>query len=393
MTRSPDDLPPRAAIAVAHGEARLPRRAARPRARVRDDGVHGAARRVDRAVAQAPRRRLHSDRDRTRIMIAAFGLAASATRDVVPARRVHARAAPLPRQDLGRARGARRDAAGVGRDHRAPRAARVPRPAGGAARPGVRARPPLHVAVLDAWAGSCASSSRSLLLVSVEPGPRVPPAVRDPDRDHQHVAARRRAPGRGVGRAARPARAPPVPARHDRARGQGAARRGHRRAARARPPRARGTSGTARSRTRADDHRALAHARVGDLRRRVRRRDRLRRRRARRERRRRRSSSSPRAAASRSTSAPRSASSASCAASGSTRRGGSRGSRTTPRARPDVADAPVPERIAQRHPARARVVRVPGHRPRRAHRRRPRAARRMRWSRSSARTARARARS
>ena len=70
-----------------------------------------------------------------------------------------------------------------------------------------------------------------------EPGARLPPAVRDPDRAHDHVAAGRGARGGGGGRAARPPRPPPLHARHHRARGQGAARRAHRRPARARPAR------------------------------------------------------------------------------------------------------------------------------------------------------------
>ncbi len=161
-----------------------------------------------------------------------------------------AHATPLPRQDLGRARSARRHVAGVGRDDRAPRAPRVPRPAGGAARPGVRARPPLHVAVLDRRLarppGRDAAPAHD-----GEPGARVPAAVRDPDRHHEHLAARHRAAGRGVGGAARPARPPLVPAR-----------RPPRRPARSCASRAsanrscttgasRGTVGTTRSRTHA----------------------------------------------------------------------------------------------------------------------------------------------
>ncbi len=112
----------------------------------------------------------------------------------------------------------------------------------------------------------------------------------------------------------------------------------------------RGSAGTSRSRTPATMTALVAHARVGDLRRRATSA---------------RSctwrtgstptsatscSSSSRAAASRSTSAPRSARSGSSAASGSTRRSGSPGSRTTPRARraPPTPRCPRASRAASR---------------------------------------------
>ena len=70
-------------------------------------------------------------------------------RDVVPAGDQRPRPALFPRPIDHRAGVARRPAPGVGGHHRAPRAARVPQPAGDAARPGVRARSHLHVDVLD----------------------------------------------------------------------------------------------------------------------------------------------------------------------------------------------------------------------------------------------------
>ena len=90
-------------------------------------------------------------------------------RDLVPAHRQHPRAAPLPRQGDDRARVARRAAAGVGRDDRPPRASRLSRSARHAARPGVRARPHVHVAVLHAAAGFCGSGVTVALLVSIHP--------------------------------------------------------------------------------------------------------------------------------------------------------------------------------------------------------------------------------
>ena len=329
--------------------------------------VHRAARRADRALAASSsptasrhgdRTRDHRRRDRPRRL---------GDRHLVPARRVRPRPAPLPRPRRHRARGARRPPAGVGRDDRAPRAPRVPRPARGAARSGVRARPPVHVAVLDARldrpprrhrrAAGHRSSPALVLLV----------AVRDPDRHH-----------RARGGPASSARSRSRVAPHDRlARhlfvlgttapaGQGGARRrasasssSHERRERVgavvRAGRARPLAVTAVWHT-------LAWAVFGGG---VRRRDRVRRRRARRQRPATCCSCSSRAAGSRSTSARRSASSASSAGSGSTRRAGSRGSRTTRRRTTQDADRRVPERlddgirlehVSFRYPGTDRVV-------------------------------------
>ena len=115
----------------------------------RPGAADDAARRAAGAVAEADRRwhdrrrPLGGDDGRRRAGGVGDG-------DVVPVGAVAARAAPLPRPGRDRARVARGSAAGDGAHDRAPRAARVPRPAGDAARPGVRARPHVHVAVLDA---------------------------------------------------------------------------------------------------------------------------------------------------------------------------------------------------------------------------------------------------
>ena len=90
---------------------------------------------------------------------------------------------------------------------------------------------------------------------------------------------------------------------------------------------------------------------------------------------------SPPARGCRPTSAPRSARSASCAASGWTARAAWPGSRTTPRRSWPPADAARARAAARGHPPRARVVRLPRHRPPGARRRRPRPARRRRSSR------------
>ena len=83
-----------------------------------------------------------------------------------------------------RARGPRRDAAGDGRDHRAPRATRVSRPLVGAARPGVHARPPVHVAVLDAGLDRPAGASPSCCSCRCSPVLVLLPLFAMPDRDH-----------------------------------------------------------------------------------------------------------------------------------------------------------------------------------------------------------------
>ena len=127
---------------------------------------------------------------------------------------------------------------------------------------------------------------------------------------------------------------------------------------------------------RAMGERVVAHARVGDLRRRVRGRGRVRRRRPRRTGRIACCSCSPRAAGCRSTSARPSARSGSCAASGSTAPAASRGSRTTPRRIDDRADQPVPERITRGIRLEDVSFSYPGHRPPGPRRRRPRAPRR-----------------
>ena len=298
---------------------------------VRAVAAGGAARRAARAVAQAARRRRARAPAARSCCGAAIGLGVSATAHVVPAHGQHARAAPLPRQGDDRARVARRAAAGVDRDHRAPGAARLSRSARDAARSGVRARPHVHVAVLDAAAGSCGSASRSRCCVD-PPGARAARRVRAADRAHLDVAARRSSARRRSAarsrtgwratcsrsrRRRRPARRCASPASasgwsRERRDGVGAlVRAGRARRAGARP---RGTRWRGRS---------SAPAYVGAVvfvvvRPRARRPATC-------------CSCSPPARGCRRTSARRSARSASCAASGWTARGGSRGSRTTPR--------------------------------------------------------------
>ena len=127
-------------------------------------------------------------------MIAAFGLAASATATWF-LRVVFTRVQRRFRDKISVALEAHvATLQASGRDDRAPRAPRVPRPPGGAARSGVRARPPLHVAVLDVRLDHPARRHAPPARVG-EPDPRVPSAVRDPDHDHQHLAARRRTQG------------------------------------------------------------------------------------------------------------------------------------------------------------------------------------------------------
>ncbi len=106
----------------------------------------GPARRADRPVAQAAGRR---GRRRER-PARAHGLPRPRRLGgghLVPLARERPHPAALPRPGDHRPRVPRGRPAGLGRHHRAPRAARVPRPPGGAARPGVRARPHVHVAL------------------------------------------------------------------------------------------------------------------------------------------------------------------------------------------------------------------------------------------------------
>ena len=112
----------------------------------------------------------------------------------------------------------------------------------------------------------------------------------------------------------------------------------------------------------------------------------------RRARRRRAARAGRRARACRPTSAPPSARSASCAASGWTARSGWPGSRTTPPPLDAAADVAGARPADRRASASTRVVRLPGHRPARARRRRRSRCRPARWWPSSARTAPARPR-
>ena len=226
----------------------------------------GAARRAARALAQAARRRraraatarlLHRRRDRPRRV---------GDRDLVPAHRQHARAAPLPRQGHDRARIARRAAAGVGRDHRASRAARLPRSALDAARSGVRARPHVHVAVLhlrldpaarrhgraagvdSSGARCCSRSSRCRPCCTSTWRPAVERAAQERGAQSSRLGA------------------PPVHDRDDRAAGQGSARHRHRRSPGRRAPR--GVGALVRpGRRGALGLGGVAHAGVGGLRR------------------------------------------------------------------------------------------------------------------------------
>ncbi len=282
-------------------------------------------------------------------------------RDLVPAHRQHARAAPLPRQGHDRARVARRPAAGVGRDHRAPRASRVPRSARRAARPGVRARPHVHVAVLDLRVDPAARRHDRAARVDSS-GARAARRVRAADGAHLDLAARRSSARRrsaarrpaGWPATCSPSRPPRRPARRCASPASASGWSRERREAWERwyGPVAAARWGSAAWHT-------LAWAVFGA---RLRRRGRVRVVGPRRARRATCCWCSPPARASRRTSAPPSARSASCAASGWTARGGSPGSRTTPRRWSPTADLPVPARLARRHPPRARLVRLSRHR-------------------------------
>ena len=208
------------------------------------------------------------------VMVSAvlLGVSAAATWFLVVTER--APAAALPRQGDDRARGARGAAPGQGRDDRPPGAARVPRPALGAPQPGVRARPHVHVGLLDL---RLAAAPRRR---DRDPGPRASRAraarpVRRPHRADLELAARRRARRRGTRRVVEPDRAPSLRARGQRAAREGGARRADRRAPDPRAARGMGDL-VPPGRAGAQRERPLARARVGRLRRRLRRRDRVR---------------------------------------------------------------------------------------------------------------------
>ena len=274
-------------------------------------------------------------------MAAAIGLGVSATADLVPARRQRPHAAPLPRPGDHRARVARRPAAGVGRRPSSTRSG--PSTSTGSRCCATRcscsttctcrcSRPCGWILRLGVTVVLLMSIHPALVLLAVFALPTVLTSTWRPGVERA---------GRGARRAGQPAGPPPVRDGHHRPARQGGAR--HAASAIAlvdRAPRRVGALVRARSRRGALGERAVAHAGVGGLRRRL--------------------SSAPscsspsgldaprratccwcwrRARGCRPTSARRSARSASCAASGSTARSGWPGSRTTPPPLTEHADA------------------------------------------------------
>ena len=280
-------------------------------------------------------------------------------------------------------------------DHRAPRAARVPRPPVDPARPGLRARPPVRLAVLDRRAGSCASALTLVLLAigrtrrSILLGCSPLPTVCTSTLAARASSARPRKRGRSTpGWPATCSSSAPRPRRARRCGSPGTATRLIERAPgtsweRWYAPVAARPVDAARCGTRSPG-RCSAPAYVGAI---V-----LRRLRARRAAPATCCSCWPPAAGLSAYVGPRSASSASCAASGSTPPSGWPGWRTSPPPTEHAADGRCPTALRRRHPLRARLVPLPRHRPAGARRCRPRSCRPARWSPSSARTAPARRR-
>ncbi len=157
-------------------------------------------------------------------------------RHVVPAHGQYAGAAQLPGQGDDRARVARRPAAGVRGDHCAPGASRLPRPAFGAAQPGVRPRPHVHVAVLHLRVDPAPRRNSRALDVD-PPGPRAARRVRAAHGAHVDVAARGRARRLGARRQVQPPGPSPVHHGHHRDARQRGARDRHRQASDDRAPR------------------------------------------------------------------------------------------------------------------------------------------------------------
>src|SRR5213594_4284498 len=147
-------------------QARLPPRTGAVAGRVRDFPPGSAARLAGRGLAQGAWRRHAPARSRARARRGDRPQRLGC-RHLVLANGQHAHTASLPRQGDDRARVARRQAAGVGRDDRAPRAARVSRSARHAAQPGLRARSHVHVPVLDVTVALLVSVHPALILLAV----------------------------------------------------------------------------------------------------------------------------------------------------------------------------------------------------------------------------------
>ena len=199
----------------------------------------GVARRAPGALAQAACRRRAGARPRARDG-GGGGPGRVGHRDLVPARGQRSHPAPVSRPGDHRARIARGPAAGVGGHDRASRAPRVPEPAGDAARPGVRARSHVHVAVFHVRLDPAAGRDRGAADVD-SPGARAARRVCAADGAHLRLAAGRGARRRGTRRAGESAGAAPVRDGHDGAARQGGARDRHRRTPGGRAPRGVGT--------------------------------------------------------------------------------------------------------------------------------------------------------
>jgi hypothetical protein len=136
--------------------------------------------------------------------------------DVVSQSDQRPHAAPLPRPGSGGSRIARGAPASLGFDYRSPRTSGVPRSPCHAARPGLCARPHVHVLVLHVRMGPAAR--RDLGAVDFD-SPRSGAArrFRAADGAHLNVAAWRRTRHRGARRLRQPVGAAPLRDRHHRA--------------------------------------------------------------------------------------------------------------------------------------------------------------------------------
>jgi hypothetical protein len=182
---------------------------------VRAVAARGAAGRAAGAVDEAAGR-WRGRHDRNLAMGRALGWGFGG-RDLVPQgdQRPHAAAVSRPRG--GGARIARGTIASLGRDHRASRTSGVSGSAVDAARSGVRARPHVHVAVLDVRLDPAAGRDGRALDVDSS-GAGAVGGVRAADGAHLHLAAGRRARGRGAGRLRQSPGAAPVQPRRRRRR-------------------------------------------------------------------------------------------------------------------------------------------------------------------------------
>ena len=161
---------------------------------------------------------------------------------MVSANRQHPSSTTLPRQGDDLPRVARRQASGVGRDHRAPRASGLSRSPRGTSRSGVRARSHVHVAFFHLRVDPATGGDDCVAGIDSSRA-RAARALCAAHRTDVHVAARRGARSSRAWRLLEPSRAASLYARDHRAARQGSSRHRHRSSTRADSAAWRGSTG------------------------------------------------------------------------------------------------------------------------------------------------------